>query len=172
MFNSICCYGISKEIGRKAGAQETRGSALSRLPGVTRKSLVRRLSRRGDRKPPRCILICTLTDSFPILIYKQITPLFKFLRRRVSANFAAYLSSRAFPLNFLHPSLCFSSSLSLSCSLFLASTKSPLVILSLKTISSLSQLHLRSQCSLVISTASSRALTSYSDGIGHPSWPS
>lgn len=71
--------------GKKEGAEETRESALSRSPGVTRKSLVRHLSRQafGSKgwggEGSRCILICTLTDSFPILIYKQITPLFKFL---------------------------------------------------------------------------------------------
>lgn len=83
-----------------------------------------RLDLRGGTA--RCILICTLTDSFPILIYKQITPLFKFssrkleelpshLRRRsdsrVSADFAAYLSSLALPVAakfFVSSPLCFS----------------------------------------------------------------
>lgn len=40
-----------------------------------------RLDLRGGTA--RCILICTLTDSFPILIYKQITPLFKFSSRKL-----------------------------------------------------------------------------------------
>jgi len=58
------------------------------------------LSVRFEGGPARCILICTLTDSFPILIYKQITLLFKFPRGSspapagVSTDFAAYLSSR------------------------------------------------------------------------------
>lgn len=135
--------------------EEARDSALSRLAGVTRKSLVRRLSSLFDSRGPRCILICTLTDSFPILIYKQITPLFKFSSPASFCKFRGLSLIPRFPaLNFF---LALSVPFSFSPFLFLIPTKSPLVILSLKTTFSLSQLHLRSQCSLVISTASSCA---------------
>lgn len=63
--------------------RDSRVCFISLTGRVTRKSLVRHLSRQAfsskGRWSSRCILICTLTDSFPILIYKQITPLFKFL---------------------------------------------------------------------------------------------
>lgn len=60
--------------GERRCREETRGSALSHsCPALENLSF-------GSRGPARCILICTLTDSFPILIYKQITPLFKFPR--------------------------------------------------------------------------------------------
>lgn len=117
----------------------------------------------GSRGPARCILICTLTDSFPILIYKQITPLFKFPRgntrrrspelpRRFRAVSKARVSPRVkFFVPRTTPSPCRSPA------------KSPLVILSLKnrplatTLPATIQFRLCSQCSLVISTASSCA---------------
>jgi len=73
----------AKEIdgGRGGGKKPPRGGCFISLMLPLSKTSQSLPGRRGGAGgPARCILICTLTDSFPILIYKQITPLFKFPR--------------------------------------------------------------------------------------------